>query len=131
MNVLPGTIIQINTHGNLSLVKVQVVDLVFTSIIIETPTTVDYLKPGTSIKVMFKETEVIIGKDTPNISLQNKIRATISQIDQGALLCRLTLKYHDHTITSVITSNAVEQLQLSEGTEVVAMVKTNEVMLSE
>ena len=131
MNILPGTIQSINTHGNLTLVKVNVSDLTFTSIVIETPDTASYLREGTEIKVMFKETEVIIGLNDPNISLQNRIPAKVTSIKEGKLLSELTLSYRDYSICSVITSNAVRQLQLSPGNEVVAMIKTNEIMLSE
>ena len=131
MNILPGSIQSIRTHGNLTLVKVQVSGLMFTSIIIETPETAGYLREGTNIKVMFKETEVIIGRNDPEISLQNKIPAKITGIKEGQLLSQLTLQYRDHQICSIITSNAVRQLQLASGDEVVAMVKTNEIMLSE
>jgi molybdopterin-binding protein len=131
MNILPGAIQNIQTHGNLTLVKVNVSGLVFTTIIIETPETVSYLKEGAKIKVMFKETEVIIGRNEPVISLQNRIPAIITDINQGRLLSQITLQYLDHSIGSIITSSAVRQLQLSTGDEVVAMIKTNEIMLSE
>lgn len=131
MNILPGTVQDIQTHGNLTLVKVNVSELVFTTIIIETPETVGYLKESAKIKVMFKETEVIIGRNEPVISLQNRIPARITDINQGQLLSQITLQYRDYTIGSIITSNAVEQLKLSTGDEVVAMIKTNEIMLSE
>jgi len=131
MNVLPGSIQSIQTHGNLTLVKVRVSGLVFTSIIIETPETAGYLQEGAKVRVMFKETEVIISRNDLNISLQNRIPARITAIKEGQLLSQLTLQYHDHFIGSIITSNAVRQLQLSIGIDVVAMIKTNEIMLSE
>ena len=43
MNILPGTIKEIQTHGNLTLVKVSVSDITFTSIVIETPESANYL----------------------------------------------------------------------------------------
>lgn len=131
MNTLPGTIQSIQTHGNLTLVKVDVSGLMFTSIVIETPDTVSYLRNGAEVKVMFKETEVIIGKNDLDISLQNRIPAKVVQIREGQLLSQLTLKYQNHLIGSIITSNAVKQLQLLTGSHVVAMIKTNEIMLSE
>jgi len=131
MNILPGAIQNIQTHGNLTLVKVNVSGLVFTTIIIETPDTVSYLKEGTKIKVMFKDTQVNTRRNDPIISLQNRIPAIITDINHGQLLSQITLQYLNHSIGSIITSNAVRQLQLSIGEEVVAMIKTNEIMLSE
>ena len=131
MNTLPGTIKKIQTHGNLTLVRVLVSDITFTSIVIETPESASYLKIGAEITVMFKETEVIISKNAHEISLQNRIPAKIMEITEGQLLSQITLQYQSHFISSIITSNAVKQLQLTPGKEVIAMIKTNEIMLSE
>ncbi len=131
MNILPGTIRDIQTHGNLTLVRVEVSEITFTSIVIETPATASYLSPGTKVNVMFKETELIIARNSGEISLQNRIPVKIIEIAQGQLLSQLTLQYRDYRLDSVITSNAVKQLQLNLGDEVIAMIKTNEVMLSE
>lgn len=131
MNILSGTIKDLQVHGNLTLVKVGVSDITFTSIVIETPETAPYLSIGTPIKVMFKETEVIIGKSGADISLQNQIPVKVVSIEQGQLLSQLNLQYQEYTLCSIITSNAVKQLQLQPGVEVIAMIKTSEIMLSE
>ncbi|TDI70514.1 MAG: tobe domain protein [Bacteroidetes bacterium] len=131
MNILSGTIQDLQVHGNLTLVKVVVSDITFTSIVIETPETAPYLSIGTPIKVMFKETEVIIGKSGADISLQNQIPVKVVSIEQGQLLSQLNLQYQEYTLCSIITSNAVKQLQLQPGVEVIAMIKTSEIMLSE
>lgn len=131
MNILSGTIKDLQVHGNLTLVKVVVSDITFTSIVIETPETAPYLSIGTPIKVMFKETEVIIGKSGADISLQNQIPVKVVSIEQGQLLSQLNLQYQEYTLCSIITSNAVKQLQLQPGVEVIAMIKTSEIMLSE
>jgi len=131
LNILSGTIKDLQVHGNLTLVKVGVSDITFTSIVIETPETAPYLSIGTPIKVMFKETEVIIGKSGADISLQNQIPVKVVSIEQGQLLSQLNLQYQEYTLCSIITSNAVKQLQLQPGVEVIAMIKTSEIMLSE
>ena len=131
MNILHGTIQDLKIHGNLTLVKVTVSDVTLTSIVIETPETADYLKVGAPVKVMFKETEVIIGKSGADISLQNQIPVKVVAIDQGQLLSQRYLLYQEHNLLSIITTNAVKKLQLIPGVEVIAMVKTNEIMLAE
>lgn len=132
MNKLKGEIASVNTEGNLSLVGIRFGEILLKTIIIEKPGSVPYLKPGSMINVLFKETEVVIGKDTDHaISLQNRIPCTIENIEKGKLLSKLTLKCHDEKILSVISTHAVEQLSLKNGDRVVAMVKTNEIMLSE
>ena len=131
MNSLKGEIEQIDISGNLSLVGIKVGDCQFKSIVVETPESVDYLRVGGAVDVLFKETEVIIGiGDNMQISLRNKMISTISSIEKGKLLAKLVLQTNAGEVISIITSNAVENLNLKEGLQVMAMVKTNEILLA-
>lgn len=131
MNTLKGKITQLNSTENLSLVSVSVGAYLMSAIIIDTPETTDYLKKGAAIELVFKETEVIIstgnGKD---ISLRNQIPGHIEAIDSGPLLSKVMLKTDVGMVTAVITTNAVQSLDLSVGKEAIAMIKTNEIMLA-
>lgn len=132
MNCLTGKIASFNVYENLTLVSIQVGGVLMTSIIIETPNTCRYLVEGKPIKVLFKETEVVIGKgDISGISLQNRLECELVHINKGVLLSELTLITQNITIYSIITTNAVNQLGLEVGEIVLAMIKTNEIMLSE
>jgi molybdate transport system regulatory protein len=131
MNILAGTITAIQTHDNLSLVKVVSNDITFTSIVLDTPETIDYLSIGKNIQLLFKETEVIIAKDFDlNISVQNRIPCTIQSIVPGIILSQLNLTFGDTIIKSIITTNAIKQLGLKENDTVLALIKTNEISLS-
>lgn len=130
MNILKGEITQIESHESLSLVKIKVGKFSFTTVVIETSNTVDYLKLGREINVLFKETEVLVcRKPYPQISLQNRIDCYIEEIIKGKLLSQLTLKSDIGKIQSIITTNAVKQLDLKVKDEIIAMIKTNEIML--
>jgi len=132
MNSLEGHIIEVNTSGSLSLVSVRVgPNVVVKAIVIDTPETASYLEAEQPINVLFKETEVIIGaNDNCNISLQNKITGTVKEIEKGALLSRVVVQTKVKDIISVISSNAVNELGLKENMKVTAMIKLNEIMLS-
>ena len=131
MNRIEGIIENIDTRGSLSLVNVRSQDVKLTAIVIDTPETADYLGIGNKIHVLFKETEVIVGKGSLHrVSLQNKIPGRVEKIESGDLLSRLSIHTPIGLITSVITNRAVLQLDISVDSEVTAMVKTNEVMLS-
>jgi len=81
MNVLTGNISSIQSHEELSLVKVQCNALTFASIVLDTPETVNYLRVEHAVKVIFKETEVIISKNLElAISIQNQFLCTIQSI---------------------------------------------------
>ncbi len=137
MNLLPGTIIGINTGEGISIVKVGLEKMIFTSIVLDTPADSPYLVEGHPVSVQFKETEVIIAKGLPQaISVRNRIECTIKKIRSGQLLCELTLYFAgketgtEYTIRSIITRESCDQLELKENDEVIALVKTNEVSLS-
>jgi len=132
MNRITGNIINIQVDGRLSLVKVQAKSSVFTTIIIDTPETVEYLKINHSIQLLFKETEVILARGTDiSISLQNRLIGKVSVLETGKLLSKVQLNTEFGAISAIITTNAVQQLALKVGATVVAMIKTNEIMLSE
>jgi molybdate transport system regulatory protein len=148
MNSLPGNIMEITTENEISLVKVQVDanGLVFTAIVIDTPEGNAYLTIGHPVRLLFKETEVMITKTFPlAISVQNRIECVIKEITAGKILCELTLDIPNNPaspgapsspgsanlqIHSIITRNACEQLSLQPGDKVTALIKTNEVSLS-
>lgn len=131
MNILKGNITNIHGSESLSLVKIAVGDIIFTSIIIETPESEAYFKIGKTVNVYFKETEVIIAKNEPlNISIQNKILCNINSMKQGEILSELHLSFGEFTIKSLITTNAAKTLNLKNGDAVLALIKTNEVSLS-
>jgi len=131
MNILKGYIESIKVNGDLSIVKVNVAGLLFSTIVIDTPETASFLKVKNEVKIIFKETEVIIGVgDMSGISLRNKMVGTVTRIDADILLSKLTMKTKIGEISSIITSNAVKQLKIELGMEVTAMVKTNEIILS-
>ena len=132
MNILNGKITAVEVNGSLSSVAVVVDEILLKSIIIETPDTVSYLKVGHNIKVVFKETEVIIGiGKVSNLSLQNKIPGKVALIEKGTLISKITIETKIGNIVSVISTNAVNNLALKPGQDVTAMIKTNEILLSE
>jgi len=132
MNILKGTIKKLTISGSLTLIGIKVNTTDMSAIVIDTPKTAPYLKVGNTITVVFKETEVIIGKgNTDEISLRNKFKGTIDVLESKELLSKLTITTNVGKISSIITTNAVKQLKLELGTVVTAMVKTNEIMISE
>ena len=132
MNVFSGNIEAINVNGELSIVTIKVDSISFTAIVIDTPKTASYLVVGNPIKVVFKETEVIIGiGSVEGISLRNKLFGKVISIESDNLLSKLVIQTDIGNVTSIITANSVKRLKIEIGTEVCGMVKTNEILLSE
>jgi molybdate transport system regulatory protein len=132
MNALKGNIEKLTVSGSLTLINMLVQNIPISAIVIDTPETAPYLKIGNVINVVFKETEVIIGKgNTDGISMRNKFEGVIEKVESKELLSKLTMTTSVGIISSIITTNAVKQLELKEGVAVTAMVKTNEILISE
>ena len=133
MNKLKGQISEVKVQGSLSQVTVSLGDATtIQSIVIETPDTAAYLREGNPINIIFKETEVILSlMDDIPISLVNRIKGSITDIKTGELLCEITVETAAGALTSIISRDAFELLGLKSGDPVTALVKQNEVMLSE
>ena len=131
MNSFNGNIKTIQVNGNLSLVLIEVTPkLQLKAIVIDTPETATYLQSEASVAVLFKETEVIIATaEVPQISLQNRIPASIVSIEKGALLTKLKLQSDASVLIAIISTDSASHLELQEGKKVIAMIKLNEVML--
>jgi len=96
MNLLHGEIIEVESEGELSLVRVLAYGQVFHSIVIDTPGTIPYLTKGHPIRLLFKETEVIIATTDPlSVSVRNQLRCKVKKITAGKLLCEVTLSWTD------------------------------------
>ncbi len=130
MNRLTGKIILVESSPHMSMVDIDVSGDVFCSIVLETASTASYLKQGSSVTLVFKETEVSIGKNlTGLISLRNRFKATIKRIEKSDILTKVFLNYRDKEIVSIISTRSAQKLGLIIGDDVEWLVKTNEVSL--
>ena len=131
MNKLKGNIEKIISHDGLSLIEVKVNDVLLKSVVITDSSDDSFLKENEQVELLFKETELIISTDeNPNISLQNQLNCTIDSIKKGEVLSQVYLTFNSNKISSIITTNSVDRLGLNEGKKVIAMIKTNEIMIS-
>ena len=98
--------------------------------LIESATRPEWLQAGNTIDVIFKETEVSLAKNLSGmISMRNRMKCTVQQIERGELLSKISLKFQKYIVISAITTRSVDSLQLHIGDEVEALVKANEVSL--
>ena len=132
MNSLQGVITAISTEKDISLVTIAAAGETFSALVIDTPATAAYLKPHHQIRMVFKETEMAIGKNlSGSLSLRNRFNATIRQIQSGKILSSVSLDFKGHNLCAIITTQSVKELHLAAGDTVVGLVKTNEVSLME
>ncbi|WP_299463683.1 molybdopterin-binding protein [uncultured Microscilla sp.] len=132
MNHLSGHITHIQSQTHLSLVQVLVAQHTLQVLLIDTPQTADYLQTGQNIELLFKETEVLLALApfSGNISVPNQLPCTVQSITEDTLLSKVLLDFDGYQIVSIITTPALQQMQLALGQQVVAMVKANEIMFA-
>ena len=130
MNKLSGTILHVESTKTIALVDVQVHDDIFSAIVLDTLENSSYLKKGSAVTLLFKETEVSIGKNLSGlISLRNRIPSRIKNIERSSILSKVILDYQGSEIVSIITTRSVDRLDLKPGEQVEWLVKANEITL--
>ena len=128
MNKLTGKITQIQQSGAIMLIDVDVDGHGFSAMLIDSSINHQWLLVGREISLLFKETEVSIGKDLfGKISMRNRLKCKIQAIDRGELLSSILLQNGQFSITSAITTRSVDSLQIQIGDDVEALIKANEI----
>jgi len=64
------------------------------------------------------------------ISARNQIRGTVTDIKEGAVEAQVTIDIGGQSIVSVITMDSVASLGLSIGSQAIALIKADSVMLA-
>ena len=130
MNKLEGRIVNVESSPEMSIVEVDVERDIFSAIVLETPGSGSYLNLGSTITLLFKETEVSIGKNLSGlISMRNRFGGRIKKIEKSAILTTVMLDYKGLEIVSIISTQSANRLELKEMDDVQWLVKTNEVSL--
>lgn len=128
MNILTGTITQIQQSGAILLVDIDVNGQNFSALLIESAIRPDWLQKSNEIDLVFKETEVSLAKKMSGlISLRNRMQCKVIQVERGELLSKITMQFQQQIISSAITTRAVDSLQIVVGDSVEEMVKSNEI----
>ena len=132
MNNYKGHIVRIETSGALSMATVGLSGgLEITAIVIETPESASYLKQGSPISVLFKETEVILSTGpVVQIGIQNRLPGEVRKVEVGALLSKVSLETPAGELEAIMATGELKSLELKGGSQVTALIKINEVMLS-
>ena len=64
------------------------------------------------------------------ISARNKLQGTVTSIKLGGVMAEVVIRVGKNEIVSVVTRTSAEELELKEGDEVTAIIKSTEVMLA-
>ena len=132
MNQLSAIISEIQSCEDISLVKsITSNAITITCLVMADDRSVKRPVIGKTAKLFFKETAVMISKDSElNISVQNRLPCVIYSLKIGDILGQVDLLFNGSLISSIITANACRLLNLKKDDEVTALIKTNEISLS-
>ena len=130
MNQLHAVIKSIETEENISLVILEAAGLSFSTLVIDTPSTATYLKQGTEVIMVFKETAMSVAKNlSGGLSIRNRFPSVITTIKNGKVLTAITLDCKGNQLTAVITTHSANSLGVEIGDVVEGLVKTNDISL--
>ena len=93
-------------------------------------TSIDYAEEGSSIRVALRPEDIIVSKKRPlDISAQNIIETKLRRIIPEGRVSFLQLVSRETHINVLVTNNAVEQLAVSPGDTIYAIVKSANVRI--
>lgn len=84
------------------------------------------------VKLSVKPTNIFLSKDiSTNMSISNKIVATIDSIENGQLLSSIILKVGDIFLESIITVDSSKRMNLQKNDELAILIKASDLFIEE
>ncbi|EOZ2161086.1 molybdopterin-binding protein [Campylobacter coli] len=128
MNILNGKIIELLNEGEIVIVKISIKEQIFKVLMLDLHSLQD-LKIGTKIQVLFKEHELGFALPHSILSVENSFLARIKSIKKGEILYHIFFDFKGDEISSIITKEKALELKLEEGQEWLCFVKENDIIL--
>ncbi|MFE5483822.1 molybdopterin-binding protein [Streptomyces sp. NPDC056527] len=131
-NQLPGTVTAVTAGEAMASVKVRLAG----GQDITAAITADAVKElglaaGSAVKALVKSTEVALATGpVDGISIRNQLAGTVTDVSTGGAMGSVRVTVEGGDLTAAITKDAVEDLGLSAGTSVVALIKATEISLA-
>lgn len=89
------------------------------------------IEVGSAVQVLAKATEVSLATGpVDGLSIRNRLAGTLTEIVLGTSLANIKVSVDGAEVTAVITREAVEELGLTPGTGVTALIKSTEIALA-
>ena len=92
------------------------------------------LEPGREATVIVKATNVLIATGNERLaglSARNQVAGTVAKVTRGAVNGHVSLKLNGGgTLTSSITNEAIDELELAEGSPALTIIKATDVMVA-
>ncbi|MBI2471742.1 MAG: TOBE domain-containing protein [Planctomycetes bacterium] len=90
-----------------------------------------HLSAGDTIHVLVKGTDIMLAKSFSGmLSARNRVRGIVKQIIQGDVLSKVFVESQGDMLHAFITNTSLREMNICEGDEVTAIVKSTELILS-
>ena len=130
-NRLCGTIVKV-TQGQIH-AHVQILwkDIPLSVIITRASCEDMHLSVGDTISVLIKGTDIMLAKSFSGmLSARNRVKGIVRQIIQGDVLSKVFVESQGDMLHAIITNTSLREMDIHEGDEVTAIVKSTELILS-
>ncbi|WP_055495682.1 molybdopterin-binding protein [Streptomyces sp. TP-A0356] len=131
-NQIPGTVTAVTPGEVMAAVKVRLAGGQDITAAI-TAEAVDELNlaPGASVYALVKSTEVALaGAPVEGVSIRNQLPGTVDGVTTGGAMASVKVRVVGAALTAAVTRDAVEELRLTPGSSVVALIKATEISLA-
>jgi molybdate transport system regulatory protein len=131
-NQLPGTVTEVHAGEVMATVRVRLDGGPFLTAAITLEAAEQLrLAPGSPVHALVKATEVALAaRRTEGLSLRNRFPGTVTEIRPGRVMASVKITTAAGELTAVITREAVADLGLFVGSDVIALIKATEVALA-
>ncbi|MFI6490888.1 molybdopterin-binding protein [Streptomyces sp. NPDC050564] len=131
-NQLPGTVTSVTPGEVMATVKVRLDGGQEITAAVTQEAVQDLgLTTGSTVRALVKSTEVSLATGpVDGVSIRNQLPGTVTEVTTGGAMARVKVEVTGGELTSAITKDAALELGLAAGSQVVALVKSTEVSLS-
>ncbi|MFF9118509.1 molybdopterin-binding protein [Streptomyces massasporeus] len=131
-NQLPGTVTAVTPGEAMATVRVRLAGGQDLTAAITREAAQDLrLTPGTAVRALMKSTEVSLATaPIEGLSIRNQLPGRITGLTAGEAMASVRVTVEGGELTAAITRDAAEDLALTPGTPVVALIKATEVSLT-
>ncbi|MER5177447.1 TOBE domain-containing protein [Streptomyces sp. NPDC002896] len=131
-NQIPGTVVSITSGAAMATVRVGLAGgRHITAAITQEAVGELGLVEGSSVRALFKSTEVALATGpVTGISIRNQLPGTVAAVRVGGAMACVRVSVEGGELTAAITREAVDELGLTSGSAVVALIKSTEIALA-
>lgn len=131
-NKISGTVVSLASGEAMATVKVRLAggDEITAAITAEAVRDLG-LSAGSSVDVLFKSTEVALATGrVEGLSIRNQLPGSVTSVASGGAMAAVKIAIGGGELTAAVTKDAVTDLGLEAGSDVVALVKATEIALA-